>query len=143
MSVRYDRPWQDRPFAPAPGDIVCAADQIPEGIARAFIYGEGKQAFELLLVGSSDGPRAYVNQCPHFKIKMNARPDDFINADGNIQCAWHYACFRPIDGVCVSGPVEGYALNAVPVIVEGGNILIGAPERDAQPVGVPAARSAR
>ena len=59
---------------------------------------------------------------------MTARPDELLNSDGLIQCAWHYACFRPADGHCVSGPVEGYALNAVPVEVRGGGVVIGEPE---------------
>jgi len=139
MSIRFDRPWQDRPFAPAPGHVLCPAADIGDGDAREFLFGEGKQAFELLVVGTADGPRAFINQCPHFKIKMNARPDDFLNSDGNIQCAWHYACFRPTDGHCVSGPVEGYALNTVPLVIEQGNIVIGVPVPVAKPVIEPAA----
>jgi len=127
MSIRYDRPWQERPFAPAPGHILCPASVIGNGEAKGYQFGEGKQAFELVVVGTDDGPRAYINQCPHFKIRMNARPDDFLNSDGNIQCAWHYACFQPSDGHCVSGPVEGYQLNAVPLVIRNGDILIGEP----------------
>ena len=128
MTVRFDRPWYSRPFAPSPGDRLCDATAIGAGAARAFTWGEGKTAFELVLVGTEDGPRAYINQCPHFKIRMTARPDALLNSDGLIQCAWHYACFRPEDGHCVSGPVEGYALNAVPVEVRGGAVVIGEPE---------------
>lgn len=132
MTVRFDRPWHSRPFAPSPGERLCAAAEIGAGDARAFTWGEGKTAFDLILVGTEDGPRAYINQCPHFKIRMTARPDELLNSDGLIQCAWHYACFRPADGHCVSGPVEGYALNAVPVEVRGGGVVIGEPEPDAQ-----------
>ncbi len=128
MTVRFDRPWYSRPFAPSPGERLCDAAEIGAGEARAFAYGEGKTAFELILVGTENGPRAYINQCPHFKIRMTARPDELLNSDGLIQCAWHYACFRPADGHCVSGPVEGYALNAVPVEVRGGAVVIGKPE---------------
>lgn len=133
MSIRYDRPWQDRPFAPAPGHHLCSTTDIGEGEAQEFVFGQGKTAFELLVVGTADGPRAYLNQCPHFKIKMNAHPDEFINSDGNIQCAWHYACFRPSDGHCVSGPVEGYALNPVPLAIVDGNIVVGEPIPSADP----------
>jgi len=133
MSIRYDRPWHTRPFAPAPGDALCAADAIGEGEAREFIFGEGKTAFELIVVGTADGPRAYLNQCPHFKIKMNARPDELLNTHGLIQCAWHYACFRPEDGHCVSGPVEGYALNPVPIAISDGNLVVGEPETPEAP----------
>ena len=75
MTVRFDRPWHSRPFAPSPGDRLCDAAAIGAGDARAFTYGEGKTAFELILVGTADGPRAYINQCPHFKIRMTARPN--------------------------------------------------------------------
>ena len=128
MTVRFDRPWHRRPFAPTPGQRLCDAASIGAGETREFVYGEGKTAFELILVGTEDGPRAYINQCPHFKIRMTARPNELLNSDGLIQCAWHYACFRPADGHCVSGPVEGYALNAVPVEVRGGAVVIGRPE---------------
>ncbi len=141
MSVRFDRPWHSRPFAPAPGEPLCDADAVGAGETREFVYGEGKAAFELILVGTADGPRAFINQCPHFKIRMNARPNELLNADGLIQCAWHYACFRPSDGHCVSGPVEGHALNAVPLAVRGGVIHVGEPE--AAEGAAPAARPAR
>ena len=140
MTVRFDRPWYSRPFAPSPGDRLCDAAAVGEGEAREFTYGEGKTAFDLILVGTPDGPRAYVNQCPHFKIRMTARPNELLNSDGLIQCAWHYACFRPEDGHCVSGPVEGYALNAVPVEVRDGAVVIGEPARTAPAAG-PAARA--
>ncbi|MCY4239153.1 MAG: Rieske 2Fe-2S domain-containing protein [Rhodospirillaceae bacterium] len=128
MSIRYDRPWHTRPFAPSQGDTVCDADAIVEGEAREFVYGEGKTAFELIVVGTADGPRAYLNQCPHFKIKMNVRSDEILNTHGLIQCAWHYACFRPEDGHCVSGPVEGDVLHSVPIAICNGSIMIGEPE---------------
>ena len=128
MSVRFDRPWHTRPFAPAPGEALCPATDVPEGTTREFVYGDGKMAFELIVVGTADGPRAYLNQCPHFKIRMNARPNELLNSDGLLQCAWHYACFDPANGQCVSGPVEGYALNAVPIEVRDGAIVVGTPE---------------
>ena len=139
MTVRFDRPWYSRPFAPSPGDRLCDAAAIGKGEALEFSYGEGKTVFELILVGTPNGPRAYINQCPHFKIRMTARPNELLNSDGLIQCAWHYACFRPEDGHCVSGPVEGYALNAIPVEVHNGAVVIGEPVR-AAPAG-PAARA--
>jgi len=133
MSIRHDRPRHTRPFAPSHGDTICDADTIGEGEAREFVCREGKTAFELIVVGTAADPRAYLNQCPHFKIKMNIRSNEMPNIHGRNQCTWHYACFRPEDGHCISGPVEGCAIHSVPVAIRNGNTVIGEPEVSGSP----------
>jgi naringenin degradation protein FdeD len=125
MAVRFDTAWNDRPFAPAEGTVVCQLDDLTIKSARGFKFGEGKMAFELVVVGGEGELRGYINQCPHFKIAMNARPDDFLNKNGHIQCAWHYAQFQVEDGYCLSGPCEGMSLVRVPLKLQDGTVAIG------------------
>lgn len=126
MAVRFDTSWDDRPFAPEEGTVLCQVEEIPIEAARGFKFGEGKMAYEMVVVRTDAGPRGYVNQCPHFKIAMNARPDDFLNSNGHLQCAWHYAQFQVEDGYCLSGPCEGMSLVQIPLRLQDGTICIGA-----------------
>lgn len=125
MSTAFDRAWHERPHAPEPGTALCPVDAVPEASGHGLRFGEGKQAFEMLLVRKGDAVWGYVNQCPHFKVPVNARPDDFVNSEGLIMCSWHYAKFRLDDGYCVEGPCEGLSLKPVPVHVDGATVRVG------------------
>ncbi len=125
MSTSFDRAWHERPFAPEPGTALCRVDAVSETGGLGLRFGEGKQAFEMLLVRRGSAVWGYVNQCPHFKVPVNARPDTFVNSRGLIMCAWHYAMFRLEDGYCVEGPCQGLALKPVPVHIDGATIRVG------------------
>jgi nitrite reductase/ring-hydroxylating ferredoxin subunit len=135
MPAAFDRPWDARPFAPPPGTRLCRLDEVPERSGHGIAFGDGKQAFEMLLVRRGGAVWGYVNQCPHFKVALNARPDDFVNIDGLIMCAWHYATFRVEDGYCIDGPCEGMALKPVPVHVDGTTVRVGERSARAQRAG--------
>jgi nitrite reductase/ring-hydroxylating ferredoxin subunit len=65
------------------------------------------------------------NHCPHTGINLEWQPDRFFDPGGGfLQCATHGALFRPEDGFCVRGPCAGDRLEAVPVRVEHGQILV-------------------
>ena len=125
MSTGFNRAWDERPFAPALGTALCPVDAVPEATGHGLRFGEGKQAFEMLLVRRGPAVWGYVNQCPHFKVPVNARPDTFVNSRGLIMCAWHYAMFRLEDGYCVEGPCQGLALKPVPIHIDGATIRVG------------------
>lgn len=127
MSGRFGTPWFERPNAPCPGTRLCGLYDVTETSGKGVRFGDGKQAFEMFLVRRGRAVAGYVNQCPHFKVVLNARPDSFINSEGVIMCAWHYARFRPEDGYCFDGPCEGMSLVGVPVGVEGDTVRIGSP----------------
>jgi nitrite reductase/ring-hydroxylating ferredoxin subunit len=102
-------------------------DSIPTGECREKRYGEGDEALSLLLYRCPFGVRAYVNQCPHFSLPLNSRPETFFLLAGEeIMCAWHCAIFRLQDGKCTAGPAKGLGLERVAVSIVDGEVILGA-----------------
>ncbi len=103
---------------PPAGTNVCSLDEVPDGKARQFIYGEGGDPFRLLVLRSGDSVWGYVNKCPHFGTPLNLEPDLFLVYEhSRIYCVTHYAMFRFDDGFCEEGPCSGDALTQVPLAV--------------------------
>jgi len=110
---------------PPPGTEVCALDEVPDGKARQFVYGEGSEPFRLLVLRSGERVWGYVNRCPHFGTPLNLEPDRFLIYDhSRIYCVTHYAMFRFDDGFCEEGPCAGDALTRVPLAVSERKIRI-------------------
>jgi nitrite reductase/ring-hydroxylating ferredoxin subunit len=120
--------WRKREFAPAPGTRVCRVDDIPDGAAREFFFGEGREVFRLLILRSGESVRGYVNFCPHFSLPLNSEPDRFLLFGGRLYCANHTAAFRIEDGYCEDGPCAGDWLERVPLTLDRGIVKIGVNE---------------
>ena len=68
---------------------------------------------------------AYRNACPHMGIALDWEAARLLSHNGQwLRCTGHGALFRPADGVCVSGPCAGEALEAV-ALHEGGGVVSG------------------
>ena len=118
--------WQQHRYAPASGSLLCRLEEIPDGGCRELRFGPDDTALSLLLSRRGAQVRAYVNCCPHFSLPLNARPNEFVLMGGDrIMCAWHSAVFQLADGQCLQGPAQGMGLEAVPVRVVEGQILLG------------------
>jgi hypothetical protein len=52
--------WRALPFAPAAGTALCDVSEVPEGGAKEVSFGEGKDAFGVLLLRHGDSVSAYV-----------------------------------------------------------------------------------
>ena len=118
--------WQNIPFAPASGTYVCKVEEVPEAGGLEVFFGEGKSAFRLLVLRRGEEVWGYQNNCPHFSLPLNFKPQHFLTMDGEfVVCAHHTAFFRFDDGICVEGPCNGERLLKVPVRNEGGEVFIG------------------
>jgi nitrite reductase/ring-hydroxylating ferredoxin subunit len=84
-------------------------------------HGRPREA--LVLLDGQRIARAYLNQCRHLPIPLDAASRDFLR-DGQLQCATHGARYRIEDGVCVAGPCRGSALLALPLIVQGTDLYV-------------------
>lgn len=115
--------WRDHPGAPAPGTRLCAATSLDEGAVAEAVLGEGTTAFRAVVLRVDDGVRAYVNLCPHFRIPLNSH-GKFLMTDGLLWCGFHSAQFRWDDGYCVDGPCKGASLDAIPVTLTGGDVIV-------------------
>jgi nitrite reductase/ring-hydroxylating ferredoxin subunit len=106
--------------------VLCRAEDIAEGTARGFPAAPG--SFTGLFAVKKDGQiRVYVNACPHIGLPLEPLPDRFLDSKKQmIICSAHGARFRIEDGVCVTGPCVGEALEMVPVRIVAGQVVVPA-----------------
>ena len=107
--------------------LLCRADDIAEGEARGFDFGE-----HALVVVRYDGAlQVYVNWCPHLGIELNFQPDEFLDDEGRfLQCANHGALFEIDSGLCILGPCKGSSLKKVEFAVRDGELhVVSVPQR--------------
>ena len=103
---------------------LCGLDEIPDGAARGF-DPDGTGEDTLFAVRRGDRVHVYRNSCPHNLRPLEYMRHRFLSADGSdIVCYAHGAHFRIDDGMCTYGPCQGEALTALPVRIEGGDVLI-------------------
>lgn len=106
--------------------ILCRVEDIPEGKAKGFPAAPGG-AIGLFAVRKDGQVRVYVNACPHVGLPLEPLPHRFLDPRGQvILCSVHGARFRIEDGQCVTGPCIGEALEAVPVRILDGQVVVPA-----------------
>lgn len=99
---------------------------LAEAAAREFSAGEGDWPLRGFVVRHQGQWRAYVNRCPHARLTLNFRPDEFFAADAPLlQCTVHGALFEPLTGHCVQGPCAGQSLISLPVQIHGDTLQVG------------------
>jgi nitrite reductase/ring-hydroxylating ferredoxin subunit len=99
------------------GPFLCRLDDIPDGGAKSFWFGEGTRRRGIFLLRRGAEIVAYVNACPHIGTPLNFLGDRFLDRNGElILCATHGALFRIPDGFCVRGPCAGARLTPVRTI---------------------------
>ena len=105
---------------------LCRLDEIPDSGARGFAAAPGGFT-GLFAVRRGGRVFVYVNSCPHIGLPLEPLPDRFLDTRKQvIICSAHGARFRIEDGVCVTGPCIGEALEAVPVRVVNGQVVVPA-----------------
>ena len=104
--------------------VVCNLDEIKDGSARGFEFGEGSSVLNIFIVRQGKDVYAYKNSCPHTGVTMNWQPDQFLDtSEEYIQCSLHGAIFRIEDGYCVQGPCAGNALTVIPASLQDNQII--------------------
>ncbi|MCC7257123.1 MAG: Rieske (2Fe-2S) protein [Gammaproteobacteria bacterium] len=115
-----------------PEHVACRLEDLTDPGTREFFVGEGDWPFRGVVVRRDGNVYAYANRCPHQGHPLNLAEDDFLVtvAGGQVlRCASHGALFVPETGLCVAGPCSGRSLRALACRVEGGAVLVRAPER--------------
>lgn len=117
--------WRALPCAPAAGTRLCAAAEVPDGQGKEIVFGEGKDAFRVVVLRLGERLFTFHNCCPHFSLPLNYEPDRFHVFDGELlMCAHHTAIYRIEDGACIDGPCAGARLTTIPVTLDSGVIEI-------------------
>ena len=103
---------------------LCRLDDLPDGGTRGFPPAQGGFT-GLFALRRGERVQVWVNACPHLGVSLDWMPGQFLSADGTrIVCSTHGAQFRLDDGLCVKGPCQGDRLEAVPVEVRDGDVLV-------------------
>ena len=107
--------------------VLCRLDELQATGCREFRLGAGQWPLQCFVVRAGSGVHAYVNRCAHMELPLNLLPNRFLTHDGSmILCTAHGAIFEKTTGYCVAGPCAGRSLEAVPVEVVEGFVLLGA-----------------
>lgn len=102
-------------------DVAMLADSA----AREFSVGEGDWPLRGFVVHHEGQWRAYVNRCPHARLPLNFRPDEFFASHASLlQCTVHGALFEPLTGRCVQGPCAGQSLISLSVQIHDGKVHV-------------------
>jgi nitrite reductase/ring-hydroxylating ferredoxin subunit len=119
---------QPRRGVPAIGTVLCALNDVADGKSRVVTFGTGWDMFEVIVVRTGERVWGYVNECKHMPLPLNLLDDHAVEtAKHHMLCDHHCAAFRFSDGYCVEGPCEGQSLDAVPLAIRGGRIVIAGP----------------
>jgi nitrite reductase/ring-hydroxylating ferredoxin subunit len=102
--------------------VLCTLAELEPTGAKGLTLADGR---EIVVVASPEGPRAYLNSCPHNGVTLEILPDRFLNADrSELVCTAHGARFLVGTGYCVGGPCAGRSLTAIAVAVADGAVVL-------------------
>lgn len=105
--------------------ILCRLEEIPDGEGRGFAFGSDCELELVFVLRRGGRVFGYRNSCPHTGTPLDMVPDRFLARDRrHILCATHGAQFRIEDGYCVSGPCKGNRLEALPLAVIDGAVVL-------------------
>ena len=117
--------WQRNPNRPGSGVRLCALSDVVDQGGFEVVFGEGEQAFRILLLRSGQKVWSYINNCPHFSLPLNFQPQTFVTFEDMVVCAHHTAFFKFNDGSCTDGPCAGTGLAPVPSYQKDGEVFFG------------------
>ena len=98
-----------------------------------FSWFEGAERRRGLLWRHPEGPRAFLDRCPHWAVALTHLHDGVLRGD-RLRCSVHGAEFDP-DGVCVAGPCEGSRLHPLLVATSGARLTVSMPAGTVQQIG--------
>lgn len=99
------------------------ADLEPTG-AKEVVFDHDGARVSVFVVKHGGQVLGYVNSCPHARLPLNWRDDQFFDVTHQyLLCANHSALFDIGSGQCVRGPCKGQSLTPYPVRVDGANVV--------------------
>jgi nitrite reductase/ring-hydroxylating ferredoxin subunit len=107
---------------------LCRLDDLAATGAKEIVLSKDGGRYPVFVVEVDGSLRGYVNSCPHARLPLNPRPDQFYDFSRTfLFCANHGAHFDPQTGLCLRGPCKGQSLQVFPVTVEGDLVVIDEP----------------
>jgi len=120
MAVPYNR------LPPPAGLSLCEVAAVPDGGCFGYRFADGERP-GVMICRSGEQVWAYLNICPHLSLPLDSRPGVFM-MDGTeeVMCGFHCAVFRFSDGRCVRGPASPLHLDAIPIEIVDGRVVVKA-----------------
>lgn len=104
--------------------ILCALEELDATGAKEIVFDDNGTRTSVFVVKYGGAIHGYVNSCPHARLPLNWRDDQFFDVTGlYLLCANHSAYFDIQTGQCVRGPCKGKALMTYAVATEGTNVI--------------------
>lgn len=104
--------------------VVCRLEELADPGARGFSPPGARFPDEYFVVRRGRAVYGYRNLCPHAGSFLNWKPDAFLTRDRSlIMCSAHGALYEIASGRCAGGPCDGRALEPLPVVVEGSEVV--------------------
>jgi nitrite reductase/ring-hydroxylating ferredoxin subunit len=117
------------------GRVIAAVHELKPGSVKKFWLICQKYRLDGFLINDHGNFHAYVNRCRHMPTPLDFVRDEFLSDDRRyLMCYTHGALYEFATGLCIAGPCQGESLYRLPVRVEGGEVLVGCPEGDLQPL---------
>ncbi len=106
-------------------DVLCQVADLEATNAKEVIFNDDTGARTSVFVARYNGKIVgFVNSCPHARLPLNFRDDQFFDVTGQyLLCANHAAYFDVYTGQCVRGPCKGKSLQQIPIKVVDGVVL--------------------
>ena len=115
--------------------VVARVQEMAPGSVKKFGLICQQYRVDAFLINYQGAFHAYVNRCRHMTTPLDFVRDQFFTEDGrHLICMTHGALYDPESGVCVDGPCKGQSLHALPVRVEGDEVLVDCPRGDLREV---------
>jgi nitrite reductase/ring-hydroxylating ferredoxin subunit len=109
---------------------ICRTFEIDEGQARGFVLMRAEECGEakpwpILISRKANQLFGFENACPHHGTRLDTRPGEFLDEDGNfITCGKHRAQFDPDTGHCFIGPCQGQRLTPITLVIDDGDVCL-------------------
>ena len=105
--------------------FVCYLTELRNGSAFSREIKVGDRQIACIVYAQDNQAWVFLNSCPHTGVRLEWRPDDFLDASGcYLQCAMHGALFEPASGLCIDGPCVGQSLVTLNTTIDDGGIYL-------------------
>ena len=109
---------------------ICRTFEIDDGEARGFVLMRAEESgdakpWPILITRKANQFFAFENVCPHQGSRLDTRPGEFLDEEGNfIICGNHHAQFDPDTGLCFIGPCQGQHLTPITLVIDDGDVCL-------------------
>ena len=109
---------------------ICRTSDITDSHAVGFVLmrkaeSGAAQPWPILVTNKGNRYFGFENACPHHGMRLDARPGQFLDQDGNfLTCGQHRAQFDIDTGHCFIGPCQGQRLKSIPLVIDDGDVCV-------------------